>query len=194
MPFIIAEAEKVKGEGQYPEYEKVLRSVQNAAYNRGAEIWNGFQPGGMMPGANQYGVGPLRKNDMANDTSDSTPSGSYSFNKTFTTTGWQDLFNFTIRDNTIQAYAGLRFSDAVLHVSQLRVEIEDRRFPIWDIQEAFSYDKFSVVLKEDEGAELIAEPRERVLIRGYVETTGSQRIVPIGLHLFRNLNAVLTEV
>ena len=193
MPYIIAELAKVKGEGQYPEYEDVLKAVQDAAYQRASDIWEGYEPGGLMPGPRQYGVGPLRKNDMARDTTDSTPSGSYSFTKTLAATGWQDLLNYTVRDNMIHAFAGFSFTDQTLRVTQLRVEIGDRRFPIWDIQEAQLYDRFALVLKEDEAKELIANPQERVLVRIYAESTGNQRVVPIGLSLFKTANLVLTE-
>ena len=193
MPYIFAELQKVKGEGQYPEYEDVLKAVQDAAYARAGDIWEGYEPGGLTPGPKQFGVGPLRKNDMAGNTTDSTPSGSYTFTKAITATGWQDIFNYNVRDNMIHAFAGFSFTDQTLRVSQIRVEIGDRRYPIWDIQEAQLYNKFSLVLKEDEAKELIAAPSERVLIRIYAESTGSQRVVPVGLQLFRTANLVLTE-
>lgn len=194
MPYIFAELGKVKGEGQYPEYQDVLKAVQDAAYDRAKSIWDGYEAGGLTPGARQFGVGPLRKNDMSGNTTDSTPSGSYTFTKSITTVNaWQDIFNYTVRDNMIHAFAGFSFPDQTLRVIQLRVEIGDRRFPIWDIQEAQLYNRFSLVLKEDEAKELIAMPQERVLVRIYCESVGPQRVVPIGLSLFKTANLVLTE-
>ena len=193
-PYVFAELQKVKGEGQYPEYEDVLKAVQDAAYARASEIWEGYEPGGLMPGARQYGIGPLRKNDMAGNTTDSTPSGTYTFTKAITATGWQDIFNYTVRDNMIHAFAGFAITDQTLRIRQLRVEIGDKRFPVWDIQEAQLFNKFALIFKEDEAKELIANPQERVLIRIEAESTGNQRVVPIGLSLFRTANLVLTEV
>lgn len=192
--YFLANLNQVKGENNLAQYENVLSSVERAAFARADDIWPGFTPGGMMPGANQFGVGPLRKNDMSGDTSDATPSGSYSFDHVATSTGWADLFNFTVRDNTLIAIAGFAFQDPTLNISQIRIEIGDRRFPIWDLNIARSFENFALILKEDEGAELIAAARERVLLRGYWETTGNQRVTPIGLNLYRNLNAVLQEV
>lgn len=193
MPFIWAPLKKTKGEGQYPEYEDVLRAVQDQAFARAEEIWEGFSRGGLMPASKEFGVGPLRKNDMAGDTTDSAASGSYTFEKNIIATGWQDIFNYNIRDNMIHAFAGLAFTDQTLRISQIRVEIGDTRFPIWDIQEAQLYDRFALILKQDEGKELIANPQDRVLIRIYAESTGVQRVVPLGLSLFRTANLVLTE-
>jgi hypothetical protein len=191
--YFLADLNQVKGENNMAPFESVMSAVEQAAFDRAKDIWPGFEPGGMMPGAKQFGVGPLRKNDMSADTSDSAPSGSYSFDHAVSSTGWADLFNFTVRDNTIIALAGFAFQDPTLNVSQLRVEVGDRSFPIWDLNIARSFANFALILKEDAGAELIAAARERVLVRGYWESTGNQRVTPIGLHLYRNLNAVLTE-
>lgn len=193
--YFVAQSDKVKGEGQYPEFQSVLQDVEAAAFSRASVIWPGWQPGGMFPGENRFGVGPLRKNDMAGDTTDSSPSGSYSYIvPAATSAAWRDLFRYTVRDQTMHAFAGFQFTDDVLRYLQLRIEIGDRLYPIIDIQSAMNFDKFNLVLKMDQGQELIAEPRQRVLIRGFaIAPFAAQRVVPIGLHLYRNLNAVLTE-
>jgi hypothetical protein len=193
MVYIIAEQEQVKGENNYPEYEDVLRSVQDAAFARAAEVWAGWQPGGLTPANNKFGVNLLRKNDVANDVSTSTLSSSYDFNKTITATGWQDFFRYTVPDDTLHAYAGFKFTNDVLRIWQIRIEIEDRLLPIIDIQSAQNMGKFSILFKWDEGGEIIAGPRNRVLIRMYAGTTGVQRVVPIGLHLYRDLSRVISE-
>lgn len=194
MPFIVAPLRLIKGEGQYPEYEDVLKAVQDAAFKVADEVWPGYESGGLTPSGRQYGIGPFRKNDMAGNTTDSTPSGSYSYTKTITATGWQDIFNYNVRDNMVHAFAGLAFTDPTLRVRQVRVEIAERRFPVWDIQEAQLMDKFALIFKQDKDKELIARPQERVLWRIEAESTGNQRIVPLGFQLFRTANLVLTEV
>jgi len=194
MPFIIAPLEDVKGLNNYPEYIAALRAVQDAAISRGQQTWGNSQvAGGLIPRDKQFGVGPFRKNDMAGDTTDSTPSGSYTFRINYTTTGWRDIFRYTVRNDMIHAFAGFLITDNGLNIMQLRLEIGSRLFPIWDIQEAQRYDKFAIILKTDQGAELVAEPKTRILLRGYVEATGIQRVVPLGLQLFRVADSVLTE-
>ena len=193
MPYVIAPLSDVKGLNNYPEYIDALKAVEKAALARADVLWSGQAPGGLVPTGQQYGLGPLRKNDMAVDTTDSTPSGSYSFRKTVTATGWVDTFNYTVRQDMIHAFAGFLVADDVLRITQFRMEIGDRRFPIWDIQEAFRYDKFAVILKTDQGGELVADPRTRVLMRTYFETVGLQRVVPLGLSLYRRPDLVITE-
>lgn len=193
MPYIIAPARDVKGPGQYPEYLAVLKAVQDAAIARAADIWKGWVPGGLTPKSNQFGIGLLRKNDTSNDVTTAALSGSYSYSKTLTATGWVPLFSYTVPDDTIHAYAGFSFVDEVMRISQIRLEIQDRILPIIDLQGAWGWGKFDVLIKEDVGGEFVAQGLQRVLVQGYVESTGPQRIVPIGLHLYKNLTRVITQ-
>ena len=194
MPFIIAPLSDVKGPNSYPEFIDAMRAVQNAAMARASALFSGDSAaGGLIPGENEYGIGPMRKNDMSTNTTDSTPSGSYTFRKSITATGWQDIFNFTTRKDIITGIAGFLITDNALNILQFRMEIGTRLFPIWDIQEAQRYDKFAIILKTDVGGELVADPGTRVLIRIYAETVGIQRVTPIGLQLFRRTDLVLTE-
>lgn len=194
MGYFIAPMGRVLAEGQdYPEFRSVLKDLETEAFARASRIWPGWQPGGLFPGEKRYGVGPLRKNDMAGDTTDSARSGSYSFVVPSAAVGWQDILRFTVPENHIIAVGGYQFTDDALRFWQLRHEFGDKLFPIIDIQEAQNYDKFDLVIKMDKGSELIAEPHQRVLIRGYRGNTGTQRVVPIGLHLYRNLSDVIVE-
>ncbi len=193
MVYIVAPLRDVKGENSFAPYVDVLKAVEERAIERAKEIWPGYEAGGILPGAQQFGVGPLRKNDMAGDTSDSAASGSYSFANTVTTTGWADLFNYNIRDSEVHGFAGFIILEPTQHIWQLRLQVGDRRFPIWDISVAREFESHAFVLKEDEGGELIAAPGESVLIRGYWGTTGTNTVIPVGLNLFRDLSRMLDE-
>ena len=192
--YFVVEEEKVRDRGQFPEFLNVLRDLESRSYSIAGQLWEGYSPGGLLPGNGQFGAGPMRKNDMARDTTDSQPSGSYTFNTRFGSVGWQDVFNYTVRNNQLHAFAGFKFTDDVLRVTQVRMEIGPTRFPVWDIQSAQNFDKYSLIFKTDEGKEMIARPTNRVLIRMYAESTGIQRIVPIGLSLFKDQDLVLEEI
>ncbi len=193
MPFIIAPLSDVKGLNDYPEYQAALKATQDAAFHRAGKVWNGYTPGGLIPGDKQFGVGPLRKNDMSRDTSDSTPSGSYTFRTNIAATGWRDIFSYTVRADTIHGFVGFLVAEDALRITQFRMEIGQNRFPIWDLQEAQRYNRFAIIIKTDAGKELVADEKSRVLWRIYVESTGFQRVVPLGLQLFKNPDLVLTE-
>lgn len=192
-PYVIGELNLIKGAGQYSEFIGAMGDLETQLFQEASAKWEGWTPGGLTPGDNQYGVTTLRKNDMANDTTDSVPSGSYSFIKTFSTTGWQDLFNYRVRDKMFHGFAGFNFANDVLRIQQLRIQISDRIFPIIDISQAQMFGGFSVVFKTDELKHLIASPTNRVIIRGYVESTGVQNVIPIGINLYQDKNLVLEE-
>lgn len=193
MSFIIAPLDKVKGPNAFPEYVDVLKAVQDAAIERAKEIWKGYGQGGLYPGDNEFGICPLRANEMANDVSSTTLSGTYNFRKNLAATGWHSLFNYTVREDIIHAFAGFMITDEILRLLQLRFEFGDRKFPILDIQEAKGWGSFAILFKEDVGKELISQERTSVYVRGYVEATGYQTIVPLGFQLYKRKDLVITE-
>lgn len=191
--YFIAQSNLVKGENNFPSYESVLSAVQDAVKKRAEEVWTGYSAGGMTPGNKQFGMAPLRKNDMSGDTTDAAKSGTYTFAKTATTTGWADLFNYTVRASNVHGFAGFQFLGPTLPIWQIRLEIGDRKYPILDIQDAKTFGVLSFVLNEDEGGELVAGPGETVLVRGYWGETGTVPVKPLGLMAYRELARMLVE-
>ena len=193
MPYVIAPLDDVKGENAYPEYREAMAALEVVARKRADAIWGGYSFGGLYPGDNQYGMCPLRQNEMANDVSSTTLSGSYTYRKNVTATGWRGMFNYSTRKDVMHAFAGFKVTEEVLRIAQLRIEISDRLYPIFDIQEAKDWKRFAIIFKEDEGAELIAQPESRVLVRAYFETAGYQTLVPLGFQLYKRKDLVITE-
>ena len=193
MTYVIAPLSAVKGDGQYPEFADVLRSVQDAAIARAKDIWKGYTQGGIYPGDNEFGICPLRAREMAKDVSASTLSGTYSFRKNLATTGWHTLFDYSVREDIIHAFAGFMITDEILRILELRFEFGDKKFPILDIQEAKGWGAFAILFKEDVGKELIAQEESSVYVRGYVEATGYQNIVPLGFQLYKRKDLVISE-
>lgn len=193
MSYILAPWERVKGDNAFPEFEKAMSDLEKAAINRAEKIWAGWSFGGTEPGDKEFGIRPIPANEMANDVAAQTLSGTYNFKKTLGSTGWVNLFNYKVMEDVIHAFAGFGVTDEVLRLLQLRMELGDRKFPIMDIQEAKAWGNFLIIFKTDEGKELIMEPRRAVQIRGYVEATGQQTIVPIGFSLYRNKDLTLSE-
>ena len=193
MSYVIAPLSKVKGEGAYPEYVDVMKAVQDAAISRAKEIWKGYSQGGIYPGENEFGITPFRAREMANDVTATTLSGTYSFRKNLGTTGWHTLFNYNVRTDLIHAFAGFMITDEVLRLLELRFELGDRKYPIIDVQEAKGWGSFAILFKEDAGKELISQEETSVYVRGYVEATGYQNIVPLGFMLYKRKDLVISE-
>ncbi len=194
MTYIIAPTSQVIGDNGQSPYLNVIGAVEAAVIQRASEIWDGWESGGLTPGPNQYGIAPLRMNDMAVDTTAAAASSSYSFDKAASSVGWADLYNFNVRDDMILGLAGISIDDPTLRVWQTRIEVGDKRLPVIDLQTAHSFDRSSFILKQDVGKELIAGPRDRFVIRGYWGTTGTNRVTPLGIMAYRNLSDMLTEL
>ena len=192
-PYVIAPLGKVKGENAYPGFEEMLKDLQDAAIARAEKIWSGWKFGGILPGDKEFGIAPLRAREMANDVSATTLSGTYSYRKNLGSTGWYTLFDYSVRDDILHAFAGFKVTDDVLRLLQFRMEIYDKKLPIIDVQAAKGWGEFAILFKVDEGKELIAEPRHSVYVRGYVEATGYQTIVPLGFQLYKTKNLVISE-
>ena len=191
MSYIIAPLRLVKGEGAYPEFVDVLKSVQDAAIARAKEIWPGYTQGGLYPGDKEFGICPMRAREMLGVTT--VLSGTYSFRQNYASTAWSDIFNYIVREDIIHAFAGFMITDEVLRFLELRFEFGDRKYPIMDVQEAKGWGSFGILFKEDVGKELIAQEETSVLVRGYVESTGYQNVVPLGFQLYKRKDLVISE-
>jgi len=191
--YVIGPLRLTKGEGMFPEFDAVLKQVEAAGIQRAEKIWPGYTFGGVYPGDHQFGICPLRANEMAHDVSATTLSGTYSFRKNFAAVAWHGVFDYTTRTDILHAFAGFAVTDEILRLLQLRMEVSDRKFPIFDIQEAKGWGSFAILFKEDVGEALIAEPETSVLIKAYVESTGYQSVVPLGFELYKRKDLVISE-
>lgn len=85
--------------------------------------------------------------------------------------------------------AGLVFLDKAIRVSEIKMQISDKKLPRINVEEAFGYNKPAVlfedgyILDEEKGFELI----------GYLLSQGPQRIKLLGLQVNRVKDKVLTN-
>lgn len=191
MPFTIAPHEKVEGEGPFQDFRAVESELLEAARERANEIFSGFTFGGVRPGNREFGITQILPKHILGD-------GTATYDQTYTDPGsWTDIFNVTAPEDVIWGVSGLRIPDPSLIFSQLRWEVEDRRYPIVDIEEARAFESgFDVFLKQDENEPFIVEGESRFQVRGFQErgTSGqSQRVTPTGFSLFKNKELVITE-
>ena len=189
MPYIIAPLEKVKVD--YPEFMDVMKQVEKVGIARAGEIWPGFTLGGLIPAAKEFGIGNILPKDILG-------TGIYSWTQSFAAPGsWTDIFNYSVPEDEIHALAGFAISDPTLIFNQIRLEISDKKYPIWEIEEANLYEKaFSIIIKADPGNELVAQEETPVLLRGYQErgTSGTeQRVIPIGINVYKRKDLVISE-
>lgn len=184
----------VKGENNWPELQAVLADLEKDAVTRAKQIWAGYDFGGVSPGDNQFGIIAHRPNEMAHDVTATTLSGSYTFRKNITAANaWRNLFDYSVREDIIHAFAGFAVIDDTLRMAELRMEIGDRIYPIVHLEEALGWGSFAILFKQNAGDSLVAEPRKRVLVKSYHTSTGYQTVVPLGFELYKRKDLVITE-
>lgn len=191
MTFMIAPAAQVKGENAWPEFKNILPALETTAKARAGDIWKGFDFGGVTPGPRQYGLSTLRPRDIFG-------GGTATFSKTFGSAGsWCNIFSYTVPEDQIHAIAGIAIPDPTLIFSALRWEVEDKKLPIVNIEEAHMFGGgFYLMLKQDSGKELVIPEEQAVLLRGFQERgtrNRTQRVIPIGFTLYKNKDLVIRE-
>jgi len=95
----------------------------------------------------------------------------------------------TIAEDYKVGLAGLAFLDKTIRVSEIKLQISDRKLPRINIEEAFTYNKPAVIFEEG----YILDEEKAFELFAYVLTQGPQRIKLIGLQLNRVKDKVLTD-
>jgi len=207
--YVIIEASEIRRYA--PEFQHTLRELEARVLENSAMVWAGLSYGGLTPREKQFGRTtflPQHFADQNGDILDSAhvPStwGRNSFRQLYTNLlptavalpNWKTILrggnaqNIGVTPEDIRmAWAGLSFGTKSQHVTKIRFEIGDTRYPIMDVEEAKAYEKPSLIFEE--GFEI---PEETFFsLRGWFEASGHQRIVPLGFIYYRRKDSVLTE-
>ncbi len=159
--FVLCEYENVKK--QFPEFRAVLETLHSDLVSKAQSDWAPLTFGGMAPKAGQFGestIIPSLFNDMAG-------VRLTTWDQWFTATGAQIIMTGAAPGGTIYedykiGLAGLVFLDKAIRISEIRLQIGDRKLPRINIEEAFVYNKPAIVfeqgfvLDEQTGFELMA--------------------------------------
>jgi len=108
------------------------------------------------------------------------------WNQWFTATGAQTIMTGTGTGGTIPedykvGLVGLVFLDKAIRVSEIKMQISDKKLPRINIEEAFCYNKPAIVFEQG----FVLDEETSFDLYGYVLTQGPQRIKLLGLQLNR---------
>lgn len=181
MEYVITELDKLRQ--TYPNFAQASEKLKKDTVDRAKEVWSGYNYGGMFPQGKQFGVTTLLPKFMLG-------SGTASFRQEFTSTGWQDIFNRTMDEDVIVGGMGFAIPDPSVNITELRMEIEDTKYPRVNIEELQCYKQPAVVFKQG----WRCEEEQSFLLKGNVESTGYQRVVPINsFALVKKKELVISE-
>lgn len=193
MSYIICEYEKVKS--NFPEFKATMETLSTQLRAQCAADWSPKTFGGLAPSAGQFGETTVLPALFRDQTMTAANAGNMAtWDQTFTLTNAERLAGgaqktimtgsgtggILLEDYKV-GLAGLVFLDKAIRVSEIKMQISDRKLPRINIEEALAYNKPAIVfekgfiLDEETGFDLYA----------YITTQGPQRIKLLGLQMNR---------
>ena len=185
--FVICEYEKVrKG---FPYFQGLLTRARANLMAKATADWAPLTFGGMTPEAGQFGESTI----MPQLFRDITSTTMTTWHQWFNGTGHQTIMSGANGGNIYEDYkigiVGLAFLDKAIRVSEIKMQISDKKLPRINVEEAFVYNKPTIVwedafiLDEETGFDLYA----------YVLSQGPQSIKLLGVEMNRVPNKLQTS-
>jgi len=180
--YVICEYEKVR---QYmPEFAATMQQLKNDLIAKASADWDPLTYGGIAPKSGQFGETTIMPN-LFNGL-ETTYQPLISWYQWLEHTGSRTIMTGTATGGTIYedykiGLAGLVLLSKAIRISEIRMQIGDKKIPRMNIEEAMAYNKPAIVfeqpfiLDEDTGFDLYA----------YVLSQGPERIKLLGLQLNR---------
>lgn len=178
--YTICEYEKVKA--GFPEFLATMKSLKTRLVAKAAADWAPKTFGGMSPKAGQFGESTIMPEMFFGQPATQLVSWEQWFNAT----GHQTILYGNATGNTIPedykiGLAGIAFLSKAIRVTEIKMQIGDRKIPRINIEEAFAYNKPAVVFEQG----LIVDEEEGFELYAYLQTQGPQLVKLIGVQLNR---------
>ena len=193
MSYIICEYEKVKQ--NFPEFKATMEGLSTQLRAQCAADWSPKTFGGLAPRSGQFGettILPALFRDQAMITA--TAGFMDTWNQTLTLTNAERLLGGaqqtimqgvrtggTLPEDYKVGLAGLVFLDKAIRISEIKMQISDRKLPRINIEEALAYNKPAIVFENG----YILDEETSFDLYAYVTTQGPQRIKLLGLQMNR---------
>lgn len=178
--FVICEYEKVKEE--FPAFRDVMAALEAGLIAKARKDWSSmsFTFPGINPKAGEFGkstVMPQLFNNMSG-------ARLVTWNQNLTALGHQTLMTGAgsagaIVEDYKVGVCGLAFLDKSIRVTEVKMQISDKKLPRINLEEAFVYNKPAIIFEDF----WILDEKTGFDLYGYVEAIGPQRIKLIGLQV-----------
>jgi len=203
MSYVICEYERVKE--NFPEFAATVKALRTALIAKAEDQWAPLRFSGRIPAKAAFGVAPgpglsVESGYFGETTvipalfNNLAGTRLVTWNQWLNTTGNQLILTGaatggTIYEDYMIGVAGLAFLDKAIRISEIKMQIGDRKLPRINIEEALAYNKPAIVFEEG----FILNEETGFDLRAYVTTQGPQRIKLIGLQLNRVYDKLLTN-
>jgi len=178
--YILAEYGKLKP--IFPEFKRVLDALRDELIAKAEADWAPLSYGGLAPRAGQFGVTTVMPQLFA----DISGTRLTTWKQTFNATGAQTIMTGVnaggiIPEDYKVGLAGLAFLDKTIRVSEIKMQISDKKLPRMNIEEAMAYEKPMIVFEEG----YILDEEAAFDLYAYVLTQGIQTVKLIGFQVNR---------
>jgi hypothetical protein len=182
--YIICEYESVKKE--FPEFNAVMESLKSELVSRSSEEWGISSDKFTFEAGHLTTVLPALFSDI-------NGNRLTTWDQWFDATGHQTILTGvgtggTIPEDFKVAFVGLAFLDKAIRISEIKMQISDKKLPRINIEEAFAYNKPAIIFEEG----FILDEETSFDLYAYILTQGPQRIKLIGLQANRVKDKLLT--
>jgi len=180
--YVICEYEKVKE--YFPEFAATMAKLKADLIAECTADWAPLTFGGMNPRSGQFGMSTIMPSLFNGLQAAYQPL--ITWYQWFNGTGQQTILAGSASGNTIYedykiGMAGLLLLSKAIRITEIRMQIGDKKIPRMNIEEAFAYNKPAIVFEQP----FIIDEEEGFDLYAYCQTRGPQRIKLLGLQMNR---------
>jgi len=182
MGFVICEYEKLRE--TLPWFKEVMNQCEAALLTKAKKDWSSLslRAPGLYPEAGEIGKSTIMP-QLFNGMSGAMLT---SWNQNLTALGHQTLMTGAAAGGTIYedykiGFCGLAFLDKSIRVTEIKMQISNKKLPRINIEEILGYNKPAIVFEDY----WILDEETGFDLYGYVEALGPQRIKLIGVQANR---------
>ena len=176
MDYVLCEYDKVRE--TFPQFDAVMRKLEVDLLAKAMKDWTDDY-GGMYPTSGQFGKTTIIPSLFRNISNVTLKT----WNQWLNATGHQTIMSGAngglIYEDYKVGICGLAFLDKAIRISEIKMQVSNKKLPRINIEEAFVYNKPAIVFEES----FILDEKTGFDLFAYVLTQGPQRIKLIGLQL-----------
>ena len=184
--YVICEYEKVKE--QFPEFKSIMETLRTTLIAKCQADWGPKTFGGMAPRAGQFGestIIPALFRDIGNTR---LTTWEQWLNATSVVTAANTVMsganNGVIYEDYQIGLAGIALLSKATRISEIKMQIGDKKIPRMNIEEAFVYNKPAIIFEQP----FILDEETGFDLYAWITTEGPQRLKLIGIQMNKNPN------
>ena len=188
--YVLCEYEQVKK--NFPEFARTMASLKTALVAKATADWSPKSFGGLAPRSDQFGettILPALFRGLGQVFAAAPVAGTNSlqtWHQFYNAVGSQMILQGVNQAGTIPedykiGLAGIAFLSKAIRISEIKMQISDKKLPRINIEEALAYNKPAIIFEDG----YILDEETGFDLHAFITTRGPQRILPIGLQLNR---------